>query len=190
MGLFDLFKKKKEEAPTPHTEHVQQPGDYDDFYFKHEKKLDKWEERIEDTITYDDNPEKTIASFEKALSLCDEFEAFCMSDPEGGVEYFQKDGAEIRQRIQSDYDDYMKNEYEEDLKDWNEYQEEEKLKKSVRSKLLSSVKREGKIAQADLKKLLSEEEVPLYSSSVKALEESGKIVRAKEGNKIYFSLGR
>lgn len=133
---------------------------------------------------------KTIKSFEKALSLCDEFEAFCLSNPEGGAEYYQKDGIEIRQRVQSDYDDYMKNDYEEALKDWNEYQEEEKLKKSVRSKLLSAIKKEEKIAQADLKKLLSEEEAPLYSSSVKALEESGKIVRAKEGNKIYFSLGR
>lgn len=191
MGLFDLFKKKEEEvAPAPQPKRVLESEAYWEFYNRHEKKLDKWEERIEDAIDYDDNPEKTIKSFEKALSLCDEFEAFCLSDPEGGAEYFQKDGVEIRQRIQSDYDDFIKNEYEEALKDWNEHQEYEKLKKSVRSKLLSSVKREGKIAQADLKKLLSEEEAPLYNASVKTLEDSDKIVRTKEGNKVYFTLGR
>ena len=188
MGLFDLFKKKKVETPPKPIKDV--PADADDFYFNHEKQIDKWEERISDAIDYADNPEKTLKSFEKAFALCDQFEAFCRADPNGGAEYYESEGIRFRENTQSEYDDYMKERYEEDLKEWNEAQEYEKFKKQVKSKLLSAVKKSNKIAQADLKKLLSEEEASLYNSSIKALEESEKIVRTKEGNKIYFTVGR
>lgn len=58
MGLFDLFKKKKEGTPAPQPKRVLESEAYWEFYNRHEKKLDKWEERIEDTIDYNDNPEK------------------------------------------------------------------------------------------------------------------------------------
>ena len=80
----------------------------------------------------------------------------------------------------------MANEYQEYLDAWNERQADQKRIRSIKSKLLSEVKKAGAISQVDLKKILSEDEVRSYESIMKDLEKKGKVTRRKEGSRVLF----
>lgn len=205
MGFFSNFKKTYKKVskvtkalqPKPVKTEQQQVRetiyevmDYDDFYYKYENQIDKWDERIHDAVDYrNDNPEKTVKSFEKALKLYDDFVQFCISkDEKLGKEYIEHEGYKIKEDIQNDYDDYMKNEYEQELKYYQETQEEKARIKKIKAKYKKIIKTSGKISQVDLKKELSEEELECYNSIMRELQDSGQISKLKEGSKVYFEI--
>lgn len=180
MGLFGLFKKKPDQDPHPVYGGI---DDYWKFYEAHETEVEKWIERIQ-SVEYYDNPERTVEAFRRSLALFDEFREFCLQN--GGEDYLKKDGYAVRDQVQKDFDSFMANEYQEYLDAWNERQADQKRIRSIKSKLLSEVKKAGAISQVDLKKILSEDEVRSYESIMKDLEKKGKVTRRKEGSRVLF----
>ncbi len=179
MGLFDLFKKKPD--PTPVYGGV---DDYWKFYEAHENEIEKRIEKIQ-SVEYYDNPDRTVEAFKKSLELFEEFRIFCLNN--GGEAYLKKDGYAIRDQVQKDYDSFMEQDYAEYLSAWNERQADQKRIRSIKSKLLSEIKKTGTISQIELKKILSEDEARSFDSIIKSLEKSGKIERKKEGSRVFFS---
>lgn len=180
MGLFGLFKKKPDQDPHPVYGGI---DNYWKFYEAHEAEVEKWIERIQ-SVEYYDNPERTVEAFRRSLALFDEFREFCLQN--GGEDYLKKDGYAVLDQVQKDFDSFMANEYQEYLDAWNERQADQKRIRSIKSKLLSEVKKAGAISQVDLKKILSEDEVRSYESIMKDLEKKGKVTRRKEGSRVLF----
>lgn len=181
MGLFGLFKKKPEQESYPAYGGI---DDYWKFYEAHETEVEKWIERME-SVEYYENPERTVEAFKKSLALFTEFESFCLQN--GGEAYLKKDGYAVRDRIQKDFDSFMANDYQEYLDAWNEKQADQKRIRSIKSKLLSEIKKTGSVSQVELKKILSEDEARSFESVIKSLEKSGKVERKKDGSRVVFS---
>lgn len=180
MGLFGLFKKKEKSYPVYGGIHG-----YWKFYEAHEAEIKKWVDRIE-SVEYYENPERTVESFKRSLALFDEFREFCLQN--GGEAYLKEDGFAIRDQVKKDFDSFMANEYEEYLAAWNERKADQKRIRSIKSKLLSEIKKTGSVSQVDLKKVLSGDEVRSFESVMKSLEKSGNVARSKEGSRVVFSL--
>ena len=189
MGIFKKIHQKAA-GYVERLEEQERQQIADDFYYKHESFVSRWEERIDSAIDCcNENPEKVLQSFEKAFALCDEFKAACLSYS-GGAEYFLKDGFRFREGVQRDLDDYMKYEYEEALENWNEIVADREFRKSVKKKLLDAVRKSGTISQVDLKKVLTDDESRIYNSAIKLLEDGGRIVREKRNNRVVFTYSR
>ena len=181
MGLFGLFKKREEQESYPVYGGI---DDYWKFYETHEAEVEKWIERME-SVEYYENPERTVEAFKKSLALFGEFESFCLQN--GGEDYLKKDGYAVRDQIQKDFDSFMANDYQEYLDAWNEKQADQKRIRSIKSKLLSEIKKTGSVSQVELKKILSEDEARSFDSIIKSLEKSGKVERKKDGSRVVFS---
>ena len=107
MGFFKEFKKnykkiskvaskltpQNKPAKTTTTVSSYDPKeDPDEFYYRFERTIDNWEERIDDTMEWDDNPNVTVKNYEKALQKCDKFKEWCYSKGEVGEKYYAQEG--------------------------------------------------------------------------------------------------
>lgn len=203
MGFLKFLQKKLEEA-TKNTQtssgtiETKKTFDLDKAYFDFEdhywKTCDKMEEKIynaePDHINpYNINPDKNIAGFKRMLELCHELEDFCTSKGPGGVAYFKENYSHIYQEIQSNYDDYMENDYAEA----KEYFESEKAKqkaiKNLASKILKEInKSEGSAMQKDLRKQFPKGEPDYFNQAITMLLESGKITKFKDGKFVIYKV--
>lgn len=167
--------------------------DPDEFYYRFERTIDNWEERIDNTMEWDDNPNVTVKNYEKVLQKCDKFKEWCYSKGEVGEKYYAQEGKRFREDVQNAYDNYMANDYEGELAEWNKEQEEkreyERAIKKSRDIVLEAVKKEGKISQVELKNIYSSSEPEIsFNSVIEYWQGKGKIQKIKEGSRVYFVL--
>lgn len=162
---------------------------YDLFERKYGSTCERKEAAIDDVETDHSDPDKNVAAYEKKLAMAHELEDYCKSHGSGGVEYFNECFSGIYERIQADLDDYMANEYENDMMEFKEEQAEKKEKKSIASKIIKSIQKcGGSMPQTELKKLLSDDELFYYNSVIKELTESGKIKRLNPSGRVVFQV--
>lgn len=196
MGFLKNFTRKVEEA----TRNIQAKNTsketnitsdvydaYYDFEDRYSNTCDKKEEKIYNVETNSRDPDRNVKGFKKMLELCHELEDFCASKGPGGIAYFKENYAHIYQEIQNDLDDYMKNEYEEDKKYFEEEKAKKKAIKSLSNKILKEIEKAGGSAmQKDLRKLVSNDEPDYFNQAIKSLLESDKISKFKEGSHVVY----
>lgn len=196
MGFFKSLQRKAEIKTEQikakmESEKNKSSSDTDEAYYEFEdhygNTCDKKEEKIYDIDTDSPDPDKNIKAFQKMLELCHELEDYCCSKGTGGTAYFKENYSHIYQEIQNDLDDYMKNEYAEAKEYYEQQIADEKAIKGLSKKILKELQKAGgSMAQTELKKLISETEMPYYNRSIKELTESNKIEKFKDGSHVAF----
>ena len=91
------------------------------------------------------------------------------------------------ENIQKEMDNYIKYEYEEAKRDFEEEKADQKAVKSVSQKVLKEIRNAGgSILQTELKKLFSESELQYYNRVITRLADAGKIEKYKSGSRVAY----
>ena len=91
------------------------------------------------------------------------------------------------QDIQKEFDDYMKNEYEEAKEYFEEEKNRQKAIKSLANNILKEIEKAGGSAmQKDLRKHFPKGEPDYFNQAIKTLLESGKIGKFKDGSHVVY----
>lgn len=185
MGFFSKLFGNKQVHTSTNTQKWDEA--YFDFEDRYEKDCNKKVDQIESIETNGLDPDKNIAGFKKQLELCHELEDFCASHGSGGAAYFKENYYFMYENIQKEMDNYIKYEYEEAKRDFEEEKADQKAVKSVSQKVLKEIRNAGgSILQTELKKLFSESELQYYNRVITRLADAGKIEKYKSGSRVAY----
>lgn len=178
---------KSESAPKTNKSSFSQDESYYDFEDRYGKSCEKKVDKIDGIETDNLDPDKNVSGFKKKLALCKELENFCADHGSGGTAYFKENYSYMFQDIQKEFDDYMKNEYEEAKEYFEEEKNRQKAIKSLANNILKEIEKAGGSAmQKDLRKHFPKSEPDYFNQAIKALLESGKIGKFKDGSHVVY----
>ena len=155
-----------------------------DFYIKYEKKLDAFENKIneltEDAYDYTKSPENALHAFAKAYKYLNEkIKPFFikMQEHYGDdiMEYFE----DLENNINSSKRDYLANDYEYHKRDYEMYISEQQHIKALKGNVLKILKENTPIKQVDLLRQFNKNDSNLIKKYIEELCVSGKILKAR-----------
>lgn len=158
------------------------------FYDDHYKEVDRKTNSIFSLI---DNPAESPSSnlkrFEKALSMCDEFESWCCSTI-GGRKYYERNGIDLRNTVTKFYDEYKDN-YDSYVIAYKEKQAHKRELKKLQNEIILILRNNGGSRQrVDLIKDLPQYNKDDVLCTIESCVKSGVVSLSKEGNRIVVSL--
>lgn len=189
IGWFvDIFASLKEKAVTSVSSKVSQRLSDDYYYFDdhYYRKCEEWEAKIDEVDVSSDNPDKNISAYKKKIQLAEQFKAFC-DGKRGGAEYFAKEYPSFISDIQNELDQYLKEDYPQEKRDYEENLNYQKLTTSTKGRIVSLLK-DGPVLQTQLKDNLSGESQTVFEHCINELMSENKIVKSHEGKRVVYSL--
>lgn len=127
-NFIDSENNKREEAQAKY--------EFDsavmDFEIKFERSIERWNDRIDNAIeTSDEDPDKNVKAYQKAISLCNDFKEFCYSHGDVGSSYYDNNESHLIKNIQQDLDNYLANDYKEEKQEFDEIKFEKRFRKTI-----------------------------------------------------------
>lgn len=194
MGLLSkLFSggKSKPQAQPPKAAAMPHWADLDEldaFEDQYGAKLERMQEKIDDaTRTDSDNPADQVKAYEKALELCDKLEHFCYAEcGTYGPTYFGDNLADLRPRIEKEYERYMKTDYPLQKAEWDEEQAKKKAFAAMKRKILKFTSEHEGVMRKEIYSQFDPEQQPEVLKALNALISDGKIEKRTEEKKLLF----
>lgn len=155
-----------------------------DFYDKYERKLDSFENKIDEltdnVYDYTIPPEQALASFDKAFKYLNEkVKPFFIKMQEhygdNIMEYFE----DLENNLNSTKTDYLNDSYEEHKRNYELFLIEQKHIKNIKTKALAIIKENTPIKQVDLLRQFNKNDSNLIKKYIEELCVSGKILKAR-----------
>ena len=180
--------------PIPQDDHVksdplvkrESDEDVDDFDDRYGVKTLNWEGRISDTTVWEEDPNKTLKNYDKAIKMAQELKAFCESN-RGGTRYDEENFSDLIPGLLKEKQDYLDNVYKDEKENYESIKAAETLRKKAQKKILKALS-EGVILQTELKDRLTGEELTIYESAVNNLIKDGKINKRHQGKRVIYTL--
>ena len=174
---------------SPHIEH-----DYyaSEFAIDHERKLAKWEARIETPIEkmrlarQPQNPDIVVAAYKKSIDLFDDLEQWCMAQ-DNGYRWFLFDGIKMRTRIEDEFEDFLIDDYDGLNESFLEEKQRIRYDKKLNADVLSFIKKNPNSQRKDIYSAFPNDD---NSKLLKILNEqvkAEKITTAKISGVIHYS---
>lgn len=194
MGLFSkLFGDKKD----PRTQQTgirptdNLVGESFDFQDDNEKAIEKWIQKIDqaEESTDNNNPDKVVEAYKKAIRYCDEFKEFCYSYGSGGKYYYDENEAWRKKDLEDSLNDFLKNSYDEEKAYLLEEQAAKNLLATTKSKIIEIISSSPDgIIRTNICSQFDDELKPVVFKALDALGSDGKIVKGKQGNNLLFKI--
>lgn len=157
-----------------------------DFYDKYQRKIDSFENKIENIIDplynydYTKSPEAILSSSDKAYKYLNEKVKpfFIQMQEHYGInimEYYD----DLENEIINAKTDYLNNDYEAHRKEYEIFLIEQKHIKNIKSAVLKALKEKSPIKQVDLIRQFNTEDATLIKKYIQELCISGKILKAR-----------
>ncbi len=158
----------------------------DEFEYHYEDKLDRFQDAVDNFRdifdSYTVNPDKLLAKFDKKTS--DYLETEVLPFFEDMTDYYGPKIMEVYEeyvrQVAEERSYFIKFDYDECLKDYNELQEEKKFYQQTSKKVLNLLKQNSPMKQAALISSFPKEHQSTVRKCVKEMLVKGRIIRAKK----------
>ncbi len=170
------------------------PSSYDfdamDFEDKHEREIEKWNKKIDKAeCSNSTDPDKIVAAYRNAITICDEFKDFCYSFDKGGISYYERNEAYRKKQLLDDLNIYLSEDYEEDKINHTEFLKQERFRLSAKKKILNLLSdNESGISRTEILSHFSKDDHSSISYMLDKLASSGELLKEKRGRFIFFQL--